>query len=76
MNEMQNFKQSRVLKRKDQLYYQPISKFFADAIRYIDDTKLCIELAEKIKQEIEDDKSLNILPLLWLIDWLRLNPKR
>jgi hypothetical protein len=76
MNEMQNFKQSRVLKRKDQLYYQPISKFFADAIRYIDDSKMRIELAEKIKQETEADKSLNILPLLWLIDWLRLNPKR
>ncbi|MGL5888662.1 MAG: hypothetical protein ACRC3B_02185 [Bacteroidia bacterium] len=76
MNEMQNFKQSRVLKRKDQLYYHPISKFFADAIRFIDDVKQREALAIEIEQQTETDKSLNILPLLWLSDWLRLKPRQ
>lgn len=76
VNEMQNFKQSRVLKRKDQLYYQPISKFFADAIRFIDVIEQRIELSVQISAQIEIDKSLNILPLIWLRDWLKLKPKR
>jgi tetratricopeptide (TPR) repeat protein len=74
MNEMQNFKQSRVLKRKDQLYYQPISKLFADAIRFANDVQQRKLLAAEIELKTESDKSLNILPLLWLKDWLLAKP--
>lgn len=74
-NEMLNLKQSRIYKRSGGEYYQTIAAFFAEAIVQIGNHTKRRALAQRIEEKTEADKSFDILPIQWLMQWLRKKQK-
>jgi hypothetical protein len=74
-NEMLNLRQSRIFKRSGGGYYQTIAAFFAEAIAQTGNHTKRYVLAQEIEEKTEANKTFDILPIQWLIQWLRKKQK-